>query len=103
MTAALKRQQWPPITWVLGVGFLLLLFTHFGFYHWYIKAGLLFAVLWIRPNAEFFGWYAVNTLCSVLIAYKNLIIRELPSQPFLGLYAPLFLLLSDVLNRRVAG
>ena len=45
MTAALKRQQWPPITWVLGIGFLLLLFTHFCFYHWYIKAGLLFAVV----------------------------------------------------------
>ncbi len=94
MTAALKRQQWPPLIWVFGVFLLLLLFTHYGFYHWYIKAGLLFAVFWIRPNAEFIGWYSVNTLCSVLIAYNNLIVRGLSSQPFLGLWpsAELFVL-----------
>ena len=94
MTAALKRLQWPPIAWVLGIGFLLLLFTHFGFYHWYIKAGLLFAVFWIRPNAEFGAWYAVNTLCSTLNAYKNLVLRGQSEQPFLGLWpnAELFVL-----------
>lgn len=94
MTAALKRQQWPPFIWMLGIGFLLLLFTHFGFYHWYIKAGLLFAVFWIRPNAEFAAWYAVNTLCSTLNAYKNLVIRGQSDLPFLGLWpnAELFLL-----------
>ena len=94
LKALLKRQQRPPLIWIFGVVLLLLLFTHFGFYHWYIKAGLLFAVFWIRPNAEFPAWYIVNTLCSVLIAYNNLIIRGLSSQPFLGLWpsAELFVL-----------
>ena len=92
--ATLKRQQWPPLGWALAVACLLLLFTHFGFYHWLIKAGLLFAVFWIRPNREFLGWYLINTLCSVANAYKNLLLRDQDALPFLGLWpsAELFLL-----------
>lgn len=92
--STLKRQQFPPILWVFAVAFLILTFTHFGFYHWLIKAGLLFAVLWIRPNTEFLSWYAINTLCSTLTAYKNMIIREQSDLPFLGLWpsAELFMI-----------
>ncbi len=92
--ATLKRQQWPPLGWALAVACLLLLFTHFGFYHWLIKAGLLFAVFWIRPNREFLGWYLINTLCSVANAYKNLLLRDQDALPFLGLWpsGELFLL-----------
>lgn len=70
----------------MPVALLLIVFTHFGFYHWLIKAGLLFAVLWIRPNTEFLSWYAINTLCSTINAYKNLILRGQSDLPFLGLW-----------------
>ena len=84
--STLKRQQFPPILWALAVAFLILTFTHFGFYHWLIKAGLLFAVLWVRPNTEFLSWYAINTMCSALTAYKNMLIREQSDLPFLGIW-----------------
>jgi two-component system sensor histidine kinase UhpB len=94
LKAVLLNQRWPPFIWIIGVFLLLLVFTYFGFYHWYIKGGLLFAVFWIRPNAEFLGWYAINTLCSVVVSYINLTLRGLDSKPFLGLWpsAELFLI-----------
>ncbi len=92
--SALRRQQFPPVAWAFVVAFLLVAFTHFGFYHWLIKAGLLFAVLWVRPNTEFLSWYAINTLCSTINAYKNMILRDQSDLPFLGLWpsAQLFLI-----------
>lgn len=90
----LKRQRLPPLGLAVLVAALILLFTHFGFYHWLIKAGLLFAVFWIRPNREFLAWYGINTLCSVANAYKNLVLRGLEPLPFFGLWpsAELFML-----------
>ena len=89
----LKRQRLPPPGLAMLVAVLLLVFTHFGFYHWFIKAGLLFAVFWIRPNREFLAWYGINTLCSVLNAYKNLLLRGQEPLPFLGLWPSLELFL----------
>lgn len=86
LIGSLKRQRMPPPLLAAVVAVLIVLFTHYGFYHWLIKAGLLFAVFWIRPNREFLGWYGINTLCSVANAYKNLILRGQEPLPFLGLW-----------------
>lgn len=84
--AILTSQKWPPLGWALLAAGLLLLFTHFGFYHWQINVGLLFAVFWIRPNREFFAWYLINTLCATATAYKNALLRDQTDLPFLGLW-----------------
>ncbi|MFM6989179.1 MAG: histidine kinase [Arenimonas sp.] len=83
----------PPLKWALAFALGQLLFTHFGFYHWLIQAGLMFAVLWVRPGREFPVWYAVNTACFTLNAWKNLWLRGQPDMPFLGLWPSLELFL----------
>ena len=86
LTSQAGHGRLPPLKWALAFALGQLLFTHFGFYHWLIQAGLMFAVLWIRPNREFPFWYAVNTACFVLTAWKNLWLREQSPMPFFGLW-----------------
>ena len=61
------RPYLPPLRWVVPVMVLAFLFFFlYGFFHWMLAAGLVFAVLLFRPHREWPAWYLVFALSALL-------------------------------------
>lgn len=61
------RPYLPPPRWIVPVlALAYLFFFMYGFFHWMLAAGLVFAVLLFRPHREWPAWYGVFALSALL-------------------------------------